>query len=188
MQDFKTVIFQDPRTVFSFNDIAMLFGVSQHLRLRQQLNYYVKKGLLLNLRRGIYAKTEYNPEEIAGNIFKPSYISLQYVLQKEGVIFQYDSQITSVSYLSRTINIDGNSFCYKKIKNSVLLDTTGILRGRDGCNIATAERAFLDILYLNKEFYFDNPSKLDRNKLEKLILLYDSKSLVEKVERVFNGI
>ncbi|MBO7368474.1 MAG: hypothetical protein J6U24_07770, partial [Paludibacteraceae bacterium] len=75
--------------------------------LSKSLNYYVKNGLLLNPRKGIYAKKNYNKEELACSVFRPSYISLEYVLGRAGVTYQYSEEITSVSYLSRTIEIDG---------------------------------------------------------------------------------
>ena len=45
------------------------------------------------------------PEELACTLYTPSYISLEYVLQKAGVVFQYDERITAVSYLRRSIDI-----------------------------------------------------------------------------------
>ena len=91
------------RTAFNTKSIALLLNEKMNASLTKKLNYYVRKGLLINPRKGIYAKKNYNPEELAGLVFVPSYISLEYVLQKAGVVFQYDSAITSVSYLSREI-------------------------------------------------------------------------------------
>ena len=96
------LILSDARTVFPIQSMVMLSGISDGVRLTKMLNYYVKKGDILNPRRGIYTKPNYNAEELACAIFHPSYISLEYVLKQAGVIFQYDSTITSVSYLSRS--------------------------------------------------------------------------------------
>ena len=48
-------IYKDNRTVFRINDIALLLNTDD-VFLRKKLNNLVKKGKLLNPRRGIYAK------------------------------------------------------------------------------------------------------------------------------------
>ena len=111
-------IYQENRTVFRLNDIAMLMSETNFESLNKKLNYYVRTGNLLNPRKGIYAKPGYNIEELACTIYAPSYISLQYVLQKSGIVFQYDSRITSVSYLSRNIEVATQPFVYRKMKGS----------------------------------------------------------------------
>ena len=186
-RDFVTEVFKDKRTVFDIADIAFMLDESDFKNLKQKVNYYVHKRVILNLRRGIYAKENYNPEELAGKIFKPSYISLEYVLQKAGVIFQYSESITAISYLTRTVVINRQSLMFRKIKHTILLNTLGITINDDGICIATPERAFLDVLYLNTNFYFDNITILDRQKVETMLFVYNSKQLVLRVKKVFEN-
>ncbi len=96
-------IYQDPSSVFRLMDIALITGITNRKLLSAKLNYYVRNGKLGNPRKGIYTKANYSPEELACKLFAPSYISLEHVLQKAGVIFQYDAAISSISYLSRNI-------------------------------------------------------------------------------------
>lgn len=185
-KDLILAIYRENRTVFRLNDIAMLIGVSDFQSLNKKLNYYVRTGKLNNPRKGIYTKPGYEPEEMACSVFTPSYISLQYVLQKAGIVFQYDSRITSVSYLSRTIEIESREFIYRKIKGSSLVNTAGILRQNNHINIASPERAFLDFLYLEKEFHFDNLNPLKKKVVNKLLPLYNSKALINNVEKIMD--
>ena len=113
-----------------------------------------------NIRRGIYAKDNYSPEELACKIYTPAYISLEYVLQKSGIVFQYD-QITNVCYLNRIIFVNGHELKYRKIKNDILYNTTGMMTDDNGITIATAERAFLDLLYLSNAIYLDSVHNLN---------------------------
>jgi hypothetical protein len=106
------------------------------------------------------------------------------VPQKEGILFQYDSTITAISYLSRSIEIDSWEIRYRKIKDAVLLNTTGIITRQDGVNIATAERAFLDMLYLNGDCYFDSLSVLNKADVNNLIPIYQSKVLLQRVKKL----
>jgi len=186
-KDIIFAIYKEARSVFRLNDIAMLVSESNFLSLNKKLNYYVRTGRLQNPRKGIYTKPEYDREELACTVFCPSYISLQYVLQKAGIVFQYDSRITSVSYLSRVIEIGGISFLYRKIKGSALVNTIGINRHNNHVNIASPERAFLDFFYLEKDYHFDNLDPLNREFIFKLLPLYQSKVLEVRVKMLFQN-
>jgi len=183
-QDIVLSVYKEKRSVFRLKDIALLVGETNFQSLNKKLNYYVLTGKLLNPRKGIYTKPDYNPEELACVIYTPSYISLEYVLQKSGVIFQYDSGITAISYLSRSIEVNDRTFRFRKIKGEVLVNTDGINRLEDQINIASAERAFLDVLYLNTEYYFDNLKPLNKKNINKLLSIYQSKALTERVKRI----
>ena len=142
-----------------------------------------KKGEIINPRKGIYAKPGYDEKELACLLYTPSYISLEYVLQRAGIIFQYSDEITSVGNLSRSVEIDGKVYRYRKIKGEILIDTAGVIR-EGNVNIATQERAFLDTLYLNSNYYFDNPVSLDKQKVLSLLPIYNSKTLEQRVTKI----
>jgi len=179
-------IYRDERTVFRMIDIAMLVKETDLSRLSNRLNYYVKRGQIENPRKGIYTKTGYNPEELACILYTPSYISLDYVLQKSGIIFQFDTQITSVSYLSRIVQADQKSYRYRKVKPEILVNPAGIRRQMNNVNAAIPERAFLDMLYLDPGFYFDNINPLDYKIIKGILPVYGSKVLVKKVNEIFS--
>lgn len=182
--DFILSIYQDKRTVFRLADIAMLFPEAQVKYLSERMSYYVKTGRLYSLRRGVYAKPSYNPLELANMLFTPSYVSLEYVLQQAGVIFQYDSRITCISYLSRDTQIDGKTYSYRRIKEEIVLNPKGVIQNDAGYSIATAERAFLDLLYLNKDFYVDNLMGLNQALIEELVAVYQSKALEIRISKL----
>jgi hypothetical protein len=181
------LLYSDSKTVFKFIDVAMLTGETNFVSLKLKLNYYVRTGRLLNVRKGIYCKSQYNKEELACRVFSPAYISLDYVLQKEGVVFQYDTRVTAVSYLSREIKIENQVFNFRKLKNILLASQEGIEQFNNGVAIATVERAFLDTLYLNGEFYFDNLRPLNEKKVEELLPIYKSKALINRVKKIFDN-
>ena len=186
----KNIVFglsEVPRTAFNTNSISLLLNETRDDSLAKKLNYYVQKGLLLNPRKGIYTKKHYNPEELAGLVFVPSYISLEYVLQQAGVVFQYDSAITSVSYLSREIEMDGRTFRYRQIKSEILYNLAGI-ELRDNISIATPERALLDMMYLNSECYFDNLRAVSKRRVMQLLPIYQSQRLTERVKKLFKSL
>ena len=185
-KDFIKEIYKDKRTLFTFKEIAMLVNETDASRLRQRINYYVKTNAIINIRRGIYAKEDYNAEELACKIYTPAYLSLEYVLQKAGVIFQYSEKLTAISYLSRTIVADKYNVSYQKIKNDILVNPAGIIRQDNNINIASTERALLDTLYLNKEYYFDVITGIDKRKIIELLTVYRSKNLQIRAEKILD--
>ncbi|HBG23500.1 MAG: hypothetical protein A2266_03875 [Bacteroidetes bacterium RIFOXYA12_FULL_40_10] len=185
-RDIILSIYSDKRSVFTLVDIAMLIGESNFKKLNERLNYYVHKGKLFRPRKGIYVKQEYNPEELACTLYTPSYISLEYVLLKAGIVFQYDERITAVSYLSRSVDIEGSIYTYRKIKSETLIVTQGIIQ-MGNVNIATPERAFLDTLYLNTSYHFDNLNPLDNTLINKFLPAYNSKKLSVRVKKLLSN-
>lgn len=184
-KDILLFIYRDKRTVFRLIDIAMLIGETDFNSLNKKLNYYARKEKIGNPRKGIYTKIPFDLEELACRVYTPSYISLEYVLQKAGVLFQYDPKITIVSYLSRGIEISGQTYLYRKIKGELLANTSGIIRQENHVNIATPERALLDLLYLNPGFYFDNLSSINKEKVYRLLPYYNSKPIRLSLNKAF---
>ncbi|MBN1684136.1 MAG: hypothetical protein JW855_01685 [Gammaproteobacteria bacterium] len=179
--DFLSLILRSPKTIFSFQDIALLWRESDRNTIQNRLSYYIENNKLVRIRKGIYAKDRnYDPLELATKIFTPSYISFETVLAQEGIIFQYYDQIFIASYLNRTITCDNHQLTFKKIKNTVLTCKKGLIQQRN-YTIASKERAFLDILYLNKHYYFDNLNPIDWEKVWDLLPIYNNQALNKRI-------
>lgn len=173
-------IYRSKNTVFSAKDIALIWGETEMDLIKAKINYYVKTGKLFSIRRGIYTKDKnYDKFELATKIYTPSYISFETVLARAGVVFQYYGQIFVASYLTREIIIDGQIYAYKKIKDSILTNHTGI-EMKENYSIAFLERAFLDILYLYKDYHFDNLSPLKWDKVFEILPIYSGNKRMEK--------
>lgn len=175
------VILSSPRSVFNVQTLRMLTECEDSQKLTKSLNYYVKAGKIRNPRRGIYTKATYDEKEMACSLFRPAYISLEYVLQRAGVVFQYDDAITCVSYLNRIVEIDDKTYQFRIINPELWIGTEGIEQ-QDNILIATSERAFLDMVYLSAgNCYFDNLHPLNKTIIKRLLPLYQSKVLTERV-------
>jgi len=57
---------------------------------------------------------------------------------------------------------------------------------QNNTNIATPERAFLDMLYLNGKYYFDNLHILDKKTVVKLLPIYNSQALIKTVNNLLS--
>ena len=179
-------ILESPRTVFTVQSLLMQMGCGDSGRLTKSLYYYAKEGRIRNPRRGIYTKLKYDVQEMACCLFRPSYISLEYVLQRAGLVFQWDDSVTCVSYLSRTVEVDGKQFRYRRVSPELWIGMEGIEQ-RDNVAIATPERAFLDMVYLSAgNCFFDNLRPLSVKKVRNILPLYRSQKLNERVAKLLN--
>lgn len=178
-------IMRSSHTVFTFKELLLVSGEREPLRLRRRLNYYIKKGTLYAIRRGLYAKDKnYNRQEAATKIFTPSYVSFETILAEAGIIFQYYSQIFVASYQTKEVICDDNTYVFRKLKDTILTNCLG-LENKGNYFVASKERAFLDTLYLNKDYHFDNLAPLNKDVVFKLLPLYENKRMALLVARYF---
>lgn len=174
-------ILKSNKTVFSFKDILLTSSEENPALLRRRLYHYTKHGDLYHIRRGLYAKGKnYDKFELATKIFTPSYISFETVLGKAGITFQFYGKIFVASYQSKEITCDGQIYNFKTIKDSILTSDLGIEK-RENYSIATPERAFLDVIYLYKDYHFDNLSPLNWDKVREILPIYGGNKRMEKI-------
>lgn len=180
-------ILRSKATVFTLKDILLASKEANPTLLKRRLSYYVNVGGLYHIRRGFYAKDKnYDKLELATKIFTPSYVSFETVLRQEGIIFQYYSTIFVASYQTKEIVCDGQTYSFKKIKDTILLNSAGI-ENKGNYSIASKERAFLDMLYLNKDYHFDNLAPLNFDKVLALLPIYNNQRMAKKVRQYFNA-
>jgi len=178
-------ILRSDKTVFSFKDILLSSGENRPELLKRRLNYYTSCKQLYGIRRGLYAKDkDYNKLELATKIFVPSYVSFETVLVEFGIIFQHYSQIFIASYQTKEIICDRQAYTFKKIKDTILTNNAGV-EDKNNYSVATKERAFLDTIYLNKDYHFDNLSSLDWDKIFEILLIYDNKRMTKNVKEYY---
>ena len=138
------------------------------------------------VRKGIYSKDKnYDKYELATKIYTPSYVSLETVLGAAGITFQLYGQIFVMSYTTKEIECDGQKYSYKKIKDTILTNQAGI-ESRENYNIASPERAFLDVVYLHKDYHFDNLSVLSWNKVYEILPIYGGNKRMAKMVKIYH--
>jgi hypothetical protein len=175
-------LYQSPKTILSTKDFALLWQEKDSQKLNSKIAYYVKQGSLLRLTRGLFAKNKnYDPKELATSIYTPSYISFETILRESGVIFQHYDTFFVASKWTRSMTIDSHPFTFRKLKDAVLFNPTGIIT-RKGYSVATQERAFLDMLYLFPKYHFDNLRTIDWEKCNEIALIYSNKQLLKRLD------
>lgn len=149
------------QTVFTLNEIAQLAGKPSDSDLVSQVHYFVKRGELIHLAKGIYALDQnYSAKELGNKMRTPSYVSLYTVMQEAGMVFQPYSSIFLVARRSERITIGSSLLIYRKVKDEILLNFLGVSEVR-GVSQATPERALADKIYLDGVEQIDNTRNLN---------------------------
>lgn len=183
--EYLEILLRSPKSIFTTKDVALLWGEDAEQTITGRLHKYVKAGKLVSVHRGIYAKDEnYNRFEMATRVYTPSYVSFETVLTRAGINFQYYDTIFVASYVSRDIKVGDQKISFIRMKDYVLSNTEG-MEHPDGYSIASKERAFLDRVYVSKDYHFDNLDVVDWDKVFDILPIYQSKRMESKVREYF---
>lgn len=183
MDNLIAKLYQSSKTVLTTKDLALIWEETNPVNLKNKISYYAKQGALRRLTRGVFAKEQqYDPKELATSIYVPSYISFETMLREAGIIFQHYDTMFVAGPWSFTKTIDGHRFTFRKLKNDVLFSPAGI-KNEAAYGIATPERAFLDMLYLFPNYYFDNLKSLKWDICFELVAIYHNQQLVKRLRK-----
>lgn len=158
-------------------NINQIYEVFQGFN-RNNLTRWVKKGLLIRLRQGLYTFPEYKADNdyllyFANKIYSPSYISLHSALSFYGIIPEAVLQITSVTSLkTASFNNEIGVYIYKSVKNELIFGyNLKTFSGERVLKIAKPEKAILDLLYLYP--FYSSEKELLELRFDQDFLYYD---------------
>ena len=136
--------------IFSRQDLKLLgFNVFDY-----QLSLWQKQGYLLKLKNGLYALAEaaqkISPEEVSGQLYAPSYISLEKALSIYGIIPEMVYSITCIT--PKTTRRHKNrlgTFEYHHIKEPLFFGYKTVQGESCPYLLAEPEKAWLDFIYFH---------------------------------------
>lgn len=170
MDKYEVLLKQDKKT-FHASDLALLWDISNKSTLNTTLKRFADRGILKRIHKGFYATTDIkdlNPLDLAFSYLNTySYLSLETILARDGVIFQDVKYTTFVSSKTRTFRLNGVAYKSRQLKDVYLNNTAGVIKVGNHFE-ATMERAVADILYYNPKYYFDNSKLIDFYKVKLL--------------------
>lgn len=196
-QRFKTAVQGLP--VFSGRDAARL---GEPKTMYNQLANWRRKGLVSQLRRGLYVlgkadrKIEPGGPFLSGQLYAPSYVSLEYALGVHGLIPEMVTSVTAVTTRNTArFRNDLGSFEYQHIKREAFRGFT-LMKDAAGLSyfLAGPEKAVVDFIYLNlprftrgdreiftRSYRFQNLESLDTRELKAYGALFANTKLGEIV-------
>jgi len=170
---------------FGHEDIARVLGITP-AAARVFAHRYVKNGIIIRAKRGIYILREkwnyFGREqkfEIANLLQVPSYISLATAMDYYEITTQMQQAFIESIAIKRTteFNINGTTLNYTRINQNLY---NGFLK-QNNFFIATPEKAILDACYLMSlgRYKFD-VTAIDMNKFNQDLLMRAAKKFPEK--------
>jgi predicted transcriptional regulator of viral defense system len=156
-----------------------LFQDNSDFSFDKNIQNWLKKGLIKKLKNGLYCTEKYFLKEkeptlyqefIANKLVFPSYLSGEYVLQKDNILTEAIYSITSVTIKS-TRNYENflATFRYYNIKKELFLGFQEINFGKNKILIATRAKALFDFIYLKK----NNFQEFSQKEIEEIRLNLD---------------
>jgi len=177
--------------IFSLRDIENLFPEENLKTLKNNLGRWVKKALLLRLRKNLYEFIEPGsesniPDVYVGNkLYAPSYISLETALSIYSLIPDIAVQVTSLTTLpTREFKNRHGSFFYRRCQKKAF---TGYkLMQYEGVKILIAdkEKALVGFIYFS--IRQKEPLDFDEERLERDLVKKLNWSKTLKYAKLFN--
>ncbi|MCX5750656.1 MAG: hypothetical protein NT099_03160 [Candidatus Saganbacteria bacterium] len=146
--------------IVSKENFRILFPEIKDSSYDQNIKNWIKRGDLIPVKRGLYVFLSFwekaqNKDEylyyLASQVYQPSYVSLETVLAKHGILSEAVFGISSVSLkTTRAFRSKIAVFSYSKIKESLFTGFEQRSFFADPYFIATKAKALFDYLYLRK--------------------------------------
>lgn len=188
MSKLLTKINSIPKKFFSLTDLSKISDLEKN-SLKVAISRAVKDEKIIKLVNGFYAKNinDIPWENLAINIYSPSYISFESALSYYNILSQQTASLTLATNKRRkNIEIHNQSIVYRHIRNDLFW---GFIK-KDDYLIAEPEKAFLDLAYLSLNGYghFDldemNISLLEIEKIAKYLKRFKSKKLDKLIKPI----
>ncbi|MDO8574398.1 MAG: hypothetical protein Q7R86_02120 [bacterium] len=167
--------------IFTKKDLQLHSKKSPHA-LDAEIKRALKNRKLIKLKRGLYTKTETYLNEpnklqfaefLASQIHSPSYLSLNYVLHKHGLMPNTEDASTYTSITPKNASENRNflgTFRYSNLKKSLYHGFQEVTYDGHIYSVATKAKALFDYLYLEPKLQYRNQRKLKYNLFIKLRL------------------
>lgn len=194
---------------FNLDDLASLEKNKVYLKIL--LSRYSKSGKAVRLKKGVYVAKNYidwleksdgisaYSEFLAGVLYSPSYLSLDYILYKHNILTEMPVNFTAVTK-KKTTSFSNNfgNFFYHKIKDELFSGYEAKKEGNFVIFRAGKAKALFDWLYLRKSSIADQEaakelrlnlfsfSAKDKKELVKYINMEGSKKMKEIYHYLFN--
>jgi predicted transcriptional regulator of viral defense system len=156
--------------IFDLSAVMLLTGEKKS-NVLNTLARWKKEGRLIALRRGMYtlpgAVVRPTPALVANEIYRPSYLSLEWALSYYGLIPEAVFSCTSVTPRGgRKFSNPLGEFYYRHIKPTVYWGFVQRTMGGFTIRIAEPEKALLDYWHLNSGVW--TPERLEAMRLQQM--------------------
>lgn len=157
--------------VYTMSDLKVLFGSQSEAALYKKLQLFIADGILVKVKRGVYARPDASLRTVCARIYPDSYVSFGGVLADSAIIGSVPGRrVQAVKTGSpRTFSCSLGTIEFLSIAPRLFFGFTRV----NGIQCATPEKAFLDACYFTykgRSFSFDIDMDVDRSRLDSALL------------------
>lgn len=178
--------------VFSNADLSSIIASGSVLQNSRIIAKLTTEGVLTKIQRGVYVTMNYDMWLLASRLDPKSYISMDTVLAREAIIATVPKgrvSVVRINKRNKRISTPAGEIVFHSMNRQF---NFGITTQTNGVNVATPERAYLDLLYFYQKgsrFVIDpwtevNLSKLNRPQIIKHLSLYKNPKFITFVKRL----
>lgn len=145
---------------FDKNTISQIIELSDN-SLYANIKRWLKNGEIIQLKKGLYVTKEFHSrlpdkdayaEFISNKLREPSYLSMEYVLQKYNILTEAVYAVTSVTLKGPRIYTNNlGTFVFRNIKENLFSGFEITSRGQFEIKEASKAKALFDYLYLKTQ-------------------------------------
>lgn len=178
--------------VFRLSDLANLFLERSRLSALRIIKRLTQAGVLIKVQRGLYVTPQFNPWLLSQVIAPQSYVSMDSVLARNGLIGTVPEYSLSAvdTRRGRKLAIPNGTIRFFSIQPDLCFG----IEYEKAIRVANSEKAFLDLLYFytkGHRFVIDprtevDVSKLDRMRLERYLKRYNNPKFIQFVKGVYD--
>jgi len=186
LKDVKTFVFQSGRSVFTKEQFSRLLSIAPSTA-KNYMYLLVKEGYVKRLRRGVIT---FSTDDFinATQMIEPSYISAWSALFYHKIVLQAPAKVFCIT-TKNSYNFDDLGFHYYKITPELFYGYEKTIRENSYYNIATKEKAVLDMIYLNllsPGTLREVRRHLNKNRIKEYLAGYEGK-YAKKLNKVLLG-
>lgn len=180
-----------PGTIFTDDDLKVIFSHTPEERLHNSLSYHLKQGHLKKYKRGVYSLVESRNKKgvskflLAHFLYNPSFISFESALSHYGLIPEAVYETTSACFQEKKkmfkTSVGLFSFSHSPIA-PFFLDV--VKDEKESFLIARPLRALFDTIYSNRKDYktlahLEDDLRLDLGELDKFLKEYEASDILK---------
>lgn len=175
--------------IFTYADLSNVISGGSPVANSRIISRLLRECVITKVQRGVYVTEGFDPWLLSATLEPDSYISMDSVLSRNGLVGVTPLDTVSVVALGgrkRRIKTKTQEIIVHAVTEELYF---GFER-RDGVNVADSEKAWLDTLYFytkGRRYPFDplrevNIRKLDKKKIEKYLKRYNNPKFVRFVK------
>ncbi|MFH1386492.1 MAG: hypothetical protein ABIH50_02380 [bacterium] len=190
----QNILKEKKMKIFTTRELRLLLKTSEDA-VRRLLWRYEKKGIIVKLKRGMYALKSNYPSlfQVANKLYSPSYISFDAAMSFHHIIPETIYAVTcATTGITREFIANGVSYSYHRIKPRAFTGYKPIKYDNQIILMAEPEKAIADYLYYvdigKRGLHYERMDlkNIKKNRLREYIKMFQRPGMMSLVDNIYD--